>query len=134
MSNSINETIATIKSRTLADRRIAQAEARIAKAIENNKLDADLIEAIKAHRETLPIEAGSLTAVAGDKITFKTGRAESTREERGVVQLVDGVKYKVLVGEGFNQEFKTIFGGQITSVEPAATEDSAAIDADELGL
>lgn len=134
MTISINETIASIKSRTLADRRIAQAEARIAKAIENNKLGAGLIEAIKAHRETLPVEAGSLTAVAGDNITFKTGRADSTREERGVVQLVDGVKYKVLVGEGFNQEFKTIFGGQITAVRAYCGIRLASQDGDELGL
>lgn len=128
MTISINETIATIKSRTLADRRIAQAESRIAKAQEAIKLDGELIEAINALRETLPVEAGSLTAHVGDKITFKTGRADSTREEAGVVQLVDGVKYKVLVGEGFAQEFKTIFGGQITAVEPAVQ------DADDLGL
>lgn len=128
MTISINETIAAIKSRTLADRRIAQAESRITKAQEAIKLDGELIEAIKALRETLPVEAGSLTAVAGDKITFKTGRADSTREETGTVQLVDGVKYKVLVGEGFNQEFKTIFGGQITSVEPAVQ------DTNDLGL
>lgn len=124
MSTSIATIISAIASRTLATRRIEQAEARINKANEAIKLDQELIEALKAHRETLPVEAGSLTAEAGQTITFKTGRAESVREETGVVQLVDGAKYKVLVGEGFAQEFKTIFAGQITKVHAA----------DDLGL
>ena len=126
--------IASISSRTLANRRIEQAKSRITKASEAIKLDEELIAALQAHHDTLPVEAGSLTAKPGDTVTFKTGRAESVREEKGVVQLVDGAKYKVLVGEGFSADFKIIFGGQITAVEPAVSEDSTAIDGDDLGL
>lgn len=124
MTTTIATIIASIASRTLANRRIEQAKARITKASEAIKLDEELIAALQAYHDTLPVEAGSLTAAVGQTITFKTGRADSVREETGVVQLVDGAKYKVLVGEGFSQEFKTIFAGQITAIVPA----------DDLGL
>ena len=128
-TNTIASIIAAVTSRTLANRRIEQAKARITKASEAVKLDEELIAALQAHHDTLPVEAGSLTAKPGDTVTFKTGRAESVREEKGVVQLVDGAKYKVLVGEGFSADFKIIFGGQITAVEDKAEE-----QADTLGL
>uniref|UniRef100_A0A7M2QN33 Uncharacterized protein n=1 Tax=feces metagenome TaxID=1861841 RepID=A0A7M2QN33_9ZZZZ len=128
-ANSIASVIAAVASRTLANRRIEQAKARIAKADEAIKFDQELIAALQAHHDTLPVEAGSLTAVAGQTIKFKTGRAESVREETGVVQLVDGAKYKVLVGTGFDQEFKTIFAGQITEVTPLPAADDLGLDA-----
>lgn len=41
-----------------------------------------------------------------------------------VVRAVDGAKYRVLIGEGFNQEFKTVFAGSVIEVRQA----------DDLGL
>lgn len=122
--------IDSINSRTMAKRRIEQAHQRIIKARESVKLDEELITALQARHDALPVEAGSLTASVGETIAFKTGRAGNVREETGVVHLVDGAKYKVLVGEGFSQEFKIVFAGQITAVAPA----TAAAAADELGL
>lgn len=127
----INTIIAAVSSRTLGNRRLEQAKARIAKANEAIKLDEELIVALAAHIETLPVEAGSLTAEPGDTVAFKTGRGETVRTETGVVQIVDGAKYKVLVGEGFSQEFKVIFAGQIESVTKATSENETA---DALGL
>lgn len=126
--------VAALGSRTLVKRRIEQAKARVAKAEAALAAEDRLIDLLNKRFEELPVEAGSLTANVGDKVTFKTGRTDSVRSETGVVQLVDGNKYKVLVGEGFDQTFKTIFAGQIVEVEGAVSEDATAIDGDELGL
>lgn len=130
MTNTISNIVESINSRTLAKRRIEQAHQRITKAREAIMLDEELITALQARHDALPVEAGSLTASVGDTVTYKTGRVGNVREESGVVHLVDGAKYKVLVGEGFSQEFKIVFAGQITAVAPAP----AAAAADELGL
>ena len=115
----IANTIASIASRTLANRRIEQAKARLMKAQEQASFEVELIAALEAHVQTLPEEATGIRAEIGDTITFNFGRTPNVRQEQGVVQAVDGSRYRVLVGTGMNQEFKTVFAGQVTEVAKA---------------
>ena len=111
--------IASIASRTLANRRIEQAKARLMKAHEQASFEGELIAALEAHVQTLPEEAAGIRAEIGDTITFNFGRTPNVRQEQGIVQAVDGSRYRVLVGTGMNQEFKTVFAGQVTEVAKA---------------
>ena len=54
--------IASIASRTLANRRIEQAKARLIKAEEAARFEVELIAALEAHSQTLPEEASSVRA------------------------------------------------------------------------
>lgn len=121
MSN-INETIASIKSRTLAARRIVQAQARVNAAQEAVAFGTELIAALQALHDTLPVEPGSLTANVNDTVSFILSHGDNRRQGTGVVVAVDGKRYRVLVGEGFSQEFKTVFAGQVLTVEAPAAE------------
>ena len=120
----ISNIIATIATRTLANRRIEQAKARLIKAQEAANFEGELIAALVAHVETLPEEATAYRAEIGDTVTFNFGRTPHVRQEQGIVQAVDGNRYRVMVGTGMNQEFKTVFAGQVIEV----------VKADELGL
>ena len=116
--------IASIASLPLANRRIEQAKARLIKAEEAARFEVELIAALEAHVQTLPEDASSVRAEIGDTVTFNFGRTPNVRQEQGIVQAVDSNRYRVLVGTGMNQEFKTVFAGQVTEV----------MKADELGL
>lgn len=117
--------IASIATRTLANRRIEQAKARLIKAQEAASFEWQLIVALEEHVQTLPEETTGIRAEVGDTVKFNFGRAPHVRQELlGIVQAVDGSRYRVLVGTGMNQEFKTVFAGQVTEV----------VKADELGL
>lgn len=120
----IAETIAAINTRTMGSRRIEQAKARLASAEEALQFERELIAALEAHVQTLPEEASTVRANVGDTVVFKLGREDRVRQVEGTVQAVDGAKYRVLIGEGFNQEFKTVFAGSVIEVRQA----------DELGL
>ena len=120
----IAETIAAINTRTMGNRRIEQAKARLASAEEALQFERELIAALEAHVQTLPEEASTVRAEIGDTITFNFGRTPNVRQEQGIVQAVDSNRYRVLVGTGMNQEFKTVFAGQVTDV----------VKAGELGL
>ena len=117
--------IATIVTRTLANRRIEQAKARLIKAQEQASFEGELIAALEAHVQTLPEESTGIRAEVGDTVTFNFGRTPHVRQEQGIIQAVDGSRYRVLVGTGMNQEFKTVFAGQVTEVR---------VPADALGL
>lgn len=83
------------------------------------------LEAKRAELEAkLATEVNLDEAVAGALVTITVGRGETKRELRGVIH---GVKsnekttfYKVLVGEGADAEFITVFGSQITALTPVA--------------
>ena len=115
----ISNIIATIATRTLANRRIEQAKARLIKAQEQASFEVELIAALEAHVQTLPEEATGIRAELGDTVTFNFGRTPHVRQEQGIVQAVDGNRYRVMVGTGMNQEFKTVFAGQVTEVANA---------------
>ena len=115
----ISNIIATIATRTLANRRIEQAKARLIKAQEQASFEVELIAALEAHVQTLPEEATGIRAELGDTVTFNFGRTPHVRQEQGIVQAVDGNRYRVMVGTGMNQEFKTVFAGQVTEVAKA---------------
>ena len=123
-AETIATTIAAINTRALCNRRIEQAKARLANAEEAIHFERELIAALEAHIHTLPEEAASVRANVGDTVVFKLGHGDNTRQVEGVVRAVDGAKYRVLIGEGFNQEFKTVFAGSVIEVRQA----------DELGL
>lgn len=108
--------IASIASRTLANRRIEQAKARLIKAQEQASFEGELIAALEAHVQAMPEDASGIRAEVGDIVTFNFGRTPHVRQEQGTVQAVDGNRYRVLVGTGMNQEFKTVFAGQVTEV------------------
>lgn len=59
----VQKVIDQATSRTLVSRRVEQAAARIVKAEEAIAYDRALIEALKVHGETLPVEAGSALSV-----------------------------------------------------------------------
>ena len=111
--------IASIATRTLANRRIEQAKARLIKAQEQASFEGELIAALEAHVQTLPEEATGIRTEVGDTVMFNFGRTPNVRQEQGIVQAVDSNRYRVLVGTGMNQEFKTVFAGQITEVAKA---------------
>ena len=115
----IANTIASITTRTNGNRRIEQAKARLIKAEEAARFEVELIAALEAHVQTLPEEASNVRAEVGDTVTFNFGRTPHVRQEQGIVQAVDGNRYRVLVGTGMNQEFKTVFAGQVTEVAKA---------------
>ena len=116
-------------SRTLVNRRIEQAEARIGKSREAIAQDDALIEALKVHFESLPVEAGSLKAKVNDIVAFNSGRKEVVEETGRVVADLGG-RYRVIVNEQdpATAEYKTVFPAQLVSVF------SSVEAADDLGL
>lgn len=116
-------------SRTLVNRRIEQAEARIGKSREAIAQDDALIAALKVHFESLPVEAGSLKAKVNDIVTFNSGRKEVVEETGRVVADLGG-RYRVIVNEQdpATAEYKTVFPAQLVSVTSPETQ------ADDLGL
>ena len=113
----VQKVIDQATSRTLVSRRVEQATARIVKAEEAIAYDRALIEALKVHGETLPVEAGSIKAKVGDTIKFNTGRKEVVEETGRVVADLGG-RYRVIVNENdpATAEYKTVFPAQITSL------------------
>lgn len=111
-------------SRTLVNRRVEQAEARIVKSREAIKADGALIEALKVHAETLPVEAGSLKAKVNDTVTFNSGRKEVVEETGRVVADLGG-RYRVIVNEQdpATAEYKTVFPAQLVSVTAPVADD-----------
>lgn len=120
--------IAGATSRTLVERRIIQAQARQEKAADQQALEAATIAALIEHRDTLPEEAGAITAEVGQVVTFRTGRGETARQETGkvVAVAVDDetnkvTRYKVITKEGtFDAAFVVVFPAQLESVQPQA--------------
>ena len=127
----VQKVIDQATSRTLVNRRVEQAEARIAKSKEAIGQDEALIAALKVHFETLPVEAGSLKAKVNDTVTFNSGRKEVVEETgRGVADL--GGRYRVIVNEQdpATAEYKTVFPAQLVSVtSPEAQADDLGLDA-----
>ena len=77
----------------------------------------------------------------GDTVVFKLGREDRVRQVEGTVQAVEGAKYRVLIGTGFNQEFKTVFAGSVIEVRQGNQDHAQVLvgsrdvrQADELGL
>mgnify|MGYP007112204629 CR=1 FL=1 len=127
----VQKVIDQATSRTLVNRRVEQAEARIAKSKEAIGQDEALIAALKVHFESLPVEAGSLKAKVNDIVTFNSGRKEVVEETGRVVADLGG-RYRVIVNEQdpATAEYKTVFPAQLVSVtSPEAQADDLCLDA-----
>lgn len=116
-------TIEAVTSRTLANRRIDQAKARVTKAQEEVAFDQALIEALESKRQELPEEAGGVAFKVGDTIRFNAGRVDKVVLVGDVIADLGG-RFRVVVNpnDPATMDIKVVFAAQVLEVLPKADD------------
>lgn len=133
------EASARLGSQANGERVASLAEARVAKAQAAIEADQKFIDGVRALLPQLPVGQPSgakiLLVKEGDTITFTRRTKEGAVSVVGkVVGIIEGGRYRTLVGEGVNSDFVNVFPGTVTAVAGAAAPVVGEAPETEAGL